>query len=227
MPHGFLAGMIYPVFGKYEKAIEEAKKAIELDPDFAIGYISLAFSYLTSTAWRKPRTPFSEPPSANWKSLSFSFERYDIAFLKGDTGGNGTGSGAGPGKIRSGRLDLRPRGFCPGIFRSLAAGQEAVAACGGLWLGRRPSGKERLCMKPGQRCGKPFSGMRPRPKQSAAAALELSKDRDVEYGAAFALALVGGFLPGSNARRMIWKSASRRIRRSDSATCRRFAHFSR
>ena len=40
-PHGFLA-LIYSVFGKYEKAIEESKKEIELDPDFAIGYFHLA-----------------------------------------------------------------------------------------------------------------------------------------------------------------------------------------
>jgi len=31
--HGFLAGMIYPVFAKYEKALEESRKAVGLDPD--------------------------------------------------------------------------------------------------------------------------------------------------------------------------------------------------
>ena len=67
---GFWA-WIYQDFGKYEKAIEEAKKAIELDPDFPFGYINLACSYVFLTAWGKPRTLFSEPPSANWKSLNF------------------------------------------------------------------------------------------------------------------------------------------------------------
>lgn len=38
-PHAFLSGIIYPVSGKYEKAVEESKKAIELDPNFAIGYL--------------------------------------------------------------------------------------------------------------------------------------------------------------------------------------------
>src|SRR5262249_44424094 len=33
-PHGLLSGFIYQGSGKYEKSIEEAKKAIELDPDF-------------------------------------------------------------------------------------------------------------------------------------------------------------------------------------------------
>ena len=43
--HGFLAGIIYPITGRYEKSVEEAKKAIDLDPNFAIGYSILAFSY--------------------------------------------------------------------------------------------------------------------------------------------------------------------------------------
>ena len=34
--HGFLAGMIYPTFANYEKAVKEATTAIEIDPDLAI-----------------------------------------------------------------------------------------------------------------------------------------------------------------------------------------------
>jgi tetratricopeptide (TPR) repeat protein len=45
IPHAFLSGIIYPVSGKYEQALEEARKAIELDPDFAIGYNLLELSY--------------------------------------------------------------------------------------------------------------------------------------------------------------------------------------
>ena len=45
-PHAFLSGIIYDVSGKYEKAVEEAKKAIELDPDFAIGYSQSCLNYV-------------------------------------------------------------------------------------------------------------------------------------------------------------------------------------
>ena len=44
-PHTFLAGIIYPIFGKYEQAVNEARKAIDLDPDFAITYYLLAWRY--------------------------------------------------------------------------------------------------------------------------------------------------------------------------------------
>ena len=55
--------------GKYEKSVEEAKIAIEIDPDFSIGY---AFS--PPSIWRlgapvKQRRPFSERPNANLISL--------------------------------------------------------------------------------------------------------------------------------------------------------------
>ena len=35
--HGFLTGIIYPSLGKYERAVDEGRKTIELNPDFAIG----------------------------------------------------------------------------------------------------------------------------------------------------------------------------------------------
>ncbi len=45
-PHGFLAGLIYPLIGKYEESVEEAKTTIGLDPDFFVGYAILANSDL-------------------------------------------------------------------------------------------------------------------------------------------------------------------------------------
>src|SRR5260370_6264594 len=47
LPHGLLSGGIYPPLGKYEKATEEAQTAIRIDPDFSIGYVNLAASYLS------------------------------------------------------------------------------------------------------------------------------------------------------------------------------------
>jgi hypothetical protein len=49
-------------------------------------------------------------------------------------------------------------------------------------------------------------------KQRAVAALGLSKNRDVEYGAAFALALSGDY-SGLRHLQMIWQTVSRKTRR--------------
>src|SRR5262249_25846888 len=38
LPHTFLAGIVNKVFGRFENGIDQAKKAIDLDPEFAFGY---------------------------------------------------------------------------------------------------------------------------------------------------------------------------------------------
>jgi eukaryotic-like serine/threonine-protein kinase len=45
-PHGFRGGLIYPVLGRYEEAIEQSKQAIQLDADFPIGYGMLSSNYI-------------------------------------------------------------------------------------------------------------------------------------------------------------------------------------
>ena len=46
VPHGFLAAFTTQGSGHYDKAAEEGLKAIELDPDYAIGYANVAFAYI-------------------------------------------------------------------------------------------------------------------------------------------------------------------------------------
>jgi hypothetical protein len=41
-----LAGFIYPAFGKDEEAAEAGETAIQLNPDFAFGYVNLGHAYL-------------------------------------------------------------------------------------------------------------------------------------------------------------------------------------
>jgi eukaryotic-like serine/threonine-protein kinase len=42
VPPDLLSGMVYPVLGNYEKAVEAAKKAIALDPESVFAYVNLA-----------------------------------------------------------------------------------------------------------------------------------------------------------------------------------------
>ena len=45
-PHTFLSGFIYLVLGRYEKAAEESRKAIELAPDTYTGYFLLGYNFV-------------------------------------------------------------------------------------------------------------------------------------------------------------------------------------
>ena len=59
--------------GRYEQAIGEARKAIELDPDFAIGLLQSRVSITSiSTAWKRLRTFSAAPPDEAWRSTSSS-----------------------------------------------------------------------------------------------------------------------------------------------------------
>ena len=71
------------------------------------------------------------------------------------------------------------------------------------------------------------SGNRAAAKERARAALELAKGRDVEYAAAFALALVTASLRSPKGSPPTWRNASRKIRRCNSSIfprCTLFPH---
>ena len=132
------------------------ENAIELDPDFAFGYAILPSTIITLTAWRKPRTPSASLRAQTGNPRS-SVQRYDIAFLRGDQAGMEREVALGQGNSELEDWIVQPRGFCPGIFRSLATGPEDVAACGGSGPADGPAGKRRLCSKAGAATvGSPF-----------------------------------------------------------------------
>lgn len=63
---------MYPTFGQYEKGVEVAQQMVSLDPDFAIGYLQLAFNNQFAGRLEEAGNTFkSEPPTANSSSLNF------------------------------------------------------------------------------------------------------------------------------------------------------------
>ena len=65
----FLSGIIYAVFGQYEKGVEEATEAIRLNPDSPISYSILMFNYIALNrldeakvcVWTSSRTQTESP----------------------------------------------------------------------------------------------------------------------------------------------------------------------
>src|SRR5205814_5076029 len=85
--HGFLSGMILPVFGRFEKALEEAKKVVELDPDFAIGYNLVTVSYQALDRLEEASNTIQRAFERKIETPDLFVDQYDIAFLKGDKAG--------------------------------------------------------------------------------------------------------------------------------------------
>jgi tetratricopeptide (TPR) repeat protein len=188
--HGMLSGFSSQGTGRYEKSIEEAKKAIAIDPDFTPGYLSLAFSYFYLDRLSEAENTLQRAVQRNLEIPDVLLLRYHIAFLKGDKAG----------MEREVALSQRKPGAEDWIIHSQAL---VLARSGQLQLARRMSRRavdlaqqagqrERAAMfKAGEAVSEAFLGNAPAARRSAMEALQLSKGRDVEYGAAFALALSG------------------------------------
>jgi eukaryotic-like serine/threonine-protein kinase len=188
--HGFLAGIVYPVFGEYEQAIEESRRMIELDPDFPVGYVILSLSYQYLDRIGEAENALQRAADRKLEIPDYLVERYDLAFLKGDTAAMQREAVLGQGK--------------PGTEDWIADHQAFVLAYSGqlqkartisrraVDLAQQASLHERAALyEAGAALQEAFFGNAAAARRSATRALALSNNLDVEYGAAFALALAG------------------------------------
>jgi hypothetical protein len=186
-PHGFLSS-IYQFIGKYEKAADEAKKTIELDPEFNIAYANLAFGYQNLDRLEEAEKALQQATARKLEFPDFLVLRYNLAFLRGDR--------AGMEEV----LTLSQKES--GTEDMMADNQAFVLAYSGHLrharkmsrraadLAQQAAQRERAALwETGAALREAFFGNRAEGRGSAIAALKLSKDREVEYGAAFALAL--------------------------------------
>jgi tetratricopeptide (TPR) repeat protein len=187
---GLLSGMIYPIFGKYEKAIEQARKGIALDPDFPFVYVNLAYNNLYLDRLGEAQKALQRASERKLEVPELLMARYDLAFLNGDKAGMERALALAAGK--------------PGAEDWMSDHQACVLAYSGRLeqatrmarraadLARQTAQRESAVMyETGAAVWNAFFGNAPAAKRSAIAVLELSKGRNVEYGAALALALAG------------------------------------
>ena len=169
------------------KPLEEA---IRLDPDIPFPYASLAVHNLFLDRFAEAAEALQRAAERKLEIPQFLVTRYYLAFLKGDQAGMEREIARAPRKhaedwmshnqalvlARSGRMRQARTMWQRAIALAQQAGTRETAA-----HLRRP--REAVC--------EAHFGNRAAAKERARAALELAKGRDVEYAAAFALALSG------------------------------------
>ena len=189
-PHALLAAWVYPNSGKYEKAIEEAKKSIELNPDFALSYYQLAFNYAYLDRLREAENALQQASERKLEIADFALQRYDLAFLRGDMAG--MQREAALGREKSGVEDwISDReafvlAYSGHLQQAIRTSRHAADLAG-----QSDQRGRAALFQTGAALWEAFFGKALAAKQSAVAALGISRDRDVEYGAAFAQALSG------------------------------------
>jgi DNA-binding winged helix-turn-helix (wHTH) protein/Tfp pilus assembly protein PilF len=189
-PLSFLAGRVTESSGEYEKGINAALKDLELNPDDTFGYDSLAFQYLHLGQLTDVRKTLKRAAERKLENPDFLVIRFFLAFLEGDREGM--------------QREVYLANGRPGVEDLLAHHQAFVLAYSGhvyraemLWqraveLTQQTGNREKAAMYESSAavCWA-FFGNRTAARRHARAALELTKGRDVEYGAGLALQLSG------------------------------------
>jgi tetratricopeptide (TPR) repeat protein len=190
LPHSFLARIVYHPFGQYEKSIEESKKAIGINPDFAIVYSNLAFGYQYLDRLGEAETTLKQASERKLEHRTFLIQRYDIAFLKGDKPGMERAAAMGGGKAGADDEISNHQAFVLAYTGRLQ--QARVMSRRAVDLAQQSGQREKTSLyETGAALWEAFFGNAPEARGSAMAALAISKELYVEYGAAFAIALSG------------------------------------
>jgi len=189
-----LAGY-YENLGKYQRSVELSKQALAINPDFPFVYPNLAWSLLFLERYGEAETAVKSAAERKITPPDLLVLPYVIAFYKGDLPGMERAAAAA--KQSTEAADW------------MAYTEASVLADSGHWqqararirqamnLSQQAHQPERAAMfQAGAAVRAAFFGNFPEARQSAKAALNLSKSRDVAYGSAFALALSGDD-PGS------------------------------
>ena len=191
LPHTFLAGIILPVSGQYEKVVREGNKAVQLNPDFPVSYAVLMAGYISLNRLDEAKATYGQALERKLDSSNFlPIPAYQMAFLQNDAAGMAqqvARSAGQPGiedellgleadtAAYSGRLS-NAREFSRRAMDSAVRGQEKEAAATYSAL----SGLREALF-----------GNAAEATRRATLAMERSAGRDVQYGAALALAYAG------------------------------------
>jgi serine/threonine protein kinase/tetratricopeptide (TPR) repeat protein len=187
-PHYMLSGMVHKTPGRYEKALDEARKAIKLDTDFWVGYYSLGVLSVYLGRLEDGENALHAAIARGLDADEFIMLAYDIAFLKGDKAGM---------EREAARARTRPGGE-----NWMSAREALVAAYSGHLQDARMISRRAVVQA--QQAGQPeraalweagaavreaLFGNKKAAIQLALSALNLSHNRAVQYGAALAFAI--------------------------------------
>ena len=189
-PHELLAGLIYPVLGHYEKAAEEGKEAIRLNPNFPFSYANLMFDYIALNRLDEAKATYRQALDHKLNNPFFYIALYLIAFLQND-------------KAEMAQQVARSADLPGGEDELLSLEADTAAYYGRLRDAREFS---RRAMDSAQRAEKresaaaysAMSGLREalfgnadEARRRVTLAMGRSAGRDVQYGALLALAYAG------------------------------------
>jgi len=190
VPHGLLSGGVYPPLGEYEKAAQEAKLALGIDPDFSIGYSLLADSYVALGRWAEAESTLKQAFNRKLEIPDFFVLQYALAFLKDDKAEMERVATLAREKPGAEDWIANSEGFVSAYYGQLEEARKMSRRAADLARKAERRDTEAL-YEADAAVREALFGNVSTARQRAGDALELSKSKDVGYGAALALALAG------------------------------------
>jgi tetratricopeptide (TPR) repeat protein len=187
--HGLLSGLTSPGTGHYERAVEEGQKALEIDPNFAIGYENVAFAYLYLNRLAEAEALLRKASERKIEVVQFSLVRYFIAFMRND-------KTAMEKEVTQRRAKTEAQGWFDHQEALTFAyhgqlKQANLLSERAINLARQGGLPERAAMFEGARAAwNALFGLRAEAQRSATTALSLFRSRDADYGSDFALTVL-------------------------------------
>jgi len=170
--------------------VEVARQLIEIDPNFPVGYLQLTFNSQFAGRLDDAEKAIRAASDRKLQDTGLLLQRFDIAFLKGDQAGMDREVAAAAQAPGAEDAVADRQAFVFAYSGQLAQAKKMAKRAADLNQEPVKHGTEAL-YELGPALWDAFFGNAASARNKALAALELSKDRDVEYGAAFALALSG------------------------------------
>jgi DNA-binding winged helix-turn-helix (wHTH) protein/tetratricopeptide (TPR) repeat protein len=190
VPRSLLGGFPSKALGRYEQAIIETRKAIELDPDFAIAHYNLAVLNAYLERFNEAENVLERAAARGLEIDEFLMLEHDLAFLKDDRvamertaararerpaadtwiSNKEAYAAAYDGRLHDARISTQRA-----VEEALQVAQPERA---GLWLA-------------GAALREAFFGNPVQAREKSIAALQHSNNREVEFGAALTLAIAG------------------------------------
>ena len=190
LPHAMLSGFIYPATGRYQQAAEEAEKVIQLSPDAAIGYVQRGYAGVYLDRVAESEDALRRASERKIEDPFLSMLRFDIAFLKDDKAGMDRQLALAHGKSGTADWILDREAFV--LANSGHLGEARKMSQHAVDFAQEAGHQERAALfETRAALWEAFFGNASAAKQNAKAALQLARNREVQYGAAVALALSG------------------------------------
>ena len=189
-PYTFMAGVIDPVLGKYDQSIDQARKALEIDPSFEILYYDVAVRSADIGRMQDADDAIRFAFTRGLRTPDLLLAAYDLAFLKHDQAAMERIEHEAEQDPLAEEYILQHKAFVlANLGRLTEAGRTMQMASDAA---RRAGEKESIALNlAGQAVWEALAGKLDDAKHHANVALTLKSDRAVEYGTALALVIAG------------------------------------